>query len=401
MSQTKAAVQVKQEGEFTLKGKTKPRRKAKDLGKTDNTPVKMEIKKPIEEKVETPKIDLTKKPEENAIQERKTEEISMGDKPEASREMDKEVRVSDTNDKEDSPIQVIEEITEEVKQQKEKPQLIKTPELPENVEKLVTFMKETGGTVEDYVELNRDYSKLNNDQILHEYLRKNKPHLDSEDISLIMEDYQFDEELDEQKEIRRKKLAYKEAVANAKKDLESQKTKYYAEIKNRPGATQDQQKATDFFNRYNKQQEKIKLSQEDFKNRTKQILNNDFEGFEYNVGDKRFRYKVKDPVTIAENQSDINNFVGRFLDKEGKITDTAGYHKALYAAMNTDKLASHFYEQGKADGVKDIVQQSKNPSTDAPRQVASGDVFVGGFKVKAISGADSSKLKIKKRTFNN
>ena len=401
MSQTKAAVQVKQEGEFTLKGKTKPRRKAKDLGKTDNTPVKMEIKKPIQEKVETPKIDLTKKPEENAVQERKTEEISMGDKPEASREMDKEVRVSDTNDKEDSPIQVIEEITGEVKQQKEKPQLIKTPELPENVEKLVTFMKETGGTVEDYVELNRDYSKFDNNQILHEYLRKNKPHLDSEDISLIMEDHEFDEELDEKKEIRRKKLAYKEAVANAKKDLENQKTKYYAEIKNRPGATQDQQKATDFFNRYNKQQEEIKLSQEDFKNRTKQILNNDFEGFEYNVGDKRFRYKVKDPVTIAENQSDINNFVGRFLDKEGKITDTAGYHKALYAAMNTDKLASHFYEQGKADGVKDIVQQSKNPSTDAPRQVASGDVFVGGFKVKAISGADSSKLKIKKRTFNN
>jgi len=401
MSQTKAAVQVKQEGEFTLKGKIKPKRKAKDLGKTDNTPVKMEIKKPIEEKVETPKIDLTKKPEENAIQERKTEEISMGDKPEASREMDKEVRISDTNDREDSPIQVIEEIKGEVKQQKEKPQLIKTPELPENVEKLVTFMKETGGTVEDYVELNKDYSKFDNNQILHEYLRKNKPHLDSEDISLIMEDYEFDEELDEKKEIRRKKLAYKEAVANAKKDLENQKTKYYAEIKNRPGATQDQQKATDFFNRYNKQQEEIKLSQEDFKNRTKQILNNDFEGFEYNVGDKRFRYKVKDPVTIAENQSDINNFVGRFLDKEGKITDTAGYHKALYAAMNTDKLASHFYEQGKADGVKDIVQQSKNPSTDAPRQVASGDVFVGGFKVKAISGADSSKLKIKKRTFNN
>jgi len=400
MSQKKAAVEVKQEGEFTLKGKTKPKRKAKDLGKTDNTPVKMEMKKPVEEKIETPKIDLTKK-EDNAIQERKTEEIPMGDKPEVSREVDKEVRVSDTNDKEESPIQVIEEVTEEVKQPKEKPQLIKTPELPENVEKLVTFMKETGETVEDYVELNRDYSKLNNDQILHEYLRKNKPHLDSEDISLIMEDYQFDEELDEQKDIRRKKLAYKEAVANAKKDLESQKTKYYAEIKNRPGVTQEQQKAVDFFNRYNKQQEEIKLSQEDFKNRTNQILNNDFEGFEYNVGDKRFRYKLKDPVAIAENQSDINNFVGRFLDKEGKITDTAGYHKALYAAMNTDKLASHFYEQGKADGVKDIVQQSKNPSTDAPRQVASGDVYVGGFKVKAISGADSSKLKIKKRTFNN
>ena len=403
MAEKKAAVEVKQEGEFTLKGKNLPKRKVKDLGKTNKEPVKMEMKKPVEEKVETPKIDLTKK-EDNAVQERKTEEIPVGDKPEVSREVDQEVRVSDTNDKEESPIQVIEEITDEVKTKqeiKEKPQLIKTPELPENIEKLVTFMNETGGTVEDYVELNRDYSKLSSDQLLHEYLRKTKPHLDSEDINLIMEDYKYEEDIDDPKDIRKKKLAYKEAVASAKQDLENRKTKYYAEIKNRPGVTQEQQKALDFFNRYNKQQEEIKLSQADFKERTNQILNSEFEGFEYNVGDKRFRYKIKDPVTIAEKQSDINNFVGRFLDKEGKIKDTAGYHKALYAAMNADKLASHFYEQGKADGVKTLVQQSKNPSTDTPRQVASGDVYVGGFKVKAISGADSSKLKIKKRTFNN
>ena len=403
MAEQKAAVEVKQEGEFTLKGKNVPKRKVKDLGKTNQEPVKMEMKKPVEEKVEAPKIDLTKK-EDNAVQERKTEEIPVGDKPEVSREVDQEVRVSDTNDKEESPIQVIEEITDEVKTKqeiKEKPQLIKTPELPENIEKLVTFMNETGGTVEDYVELNRDYSKLSSDQLLHEYLRKTKPHLDSEDINLIMEDYKYEEDIDDPKDIRKKKLAYKEAVASAKQDLENRKTKYYAEIKNRPGVTQEQQKALDFFNRYNKQQEEIKLSQADFKERTNQILNSEFEGFEYNVGDKRFRYKIKDPVTIAEKQSDINNFVGRFLDKEGKIKDTAGYHKALYAAMNADKVASHFYEQGKADGVKTLVQQSKNPSTDTPRQVASGDVYVGGFKVKAISGADSSKLKIKKRTFNN
>ena len=403
MAEQKAAVEVKQEGEFTLKGKNIPKRKVKDLGNTSKEPVKMEIKKPVEEKVEAPKIDLTKK-EDNAVQERKTEEIPVGDKPETSREVDKEVRVSDTNDKEESPIEVIEEVAEEVKPLQENKQdapIIKMPELPENVEKLVSFMNETGGTVEDYVELNRDYSKFDDDQLLKEYLRKTKPHLDSEDINLIMEDYQYDEEMDEKKDIRRKKLAYKEAVANAKQDLEVRKTKYYAEIKNRPGVTQEQQKAMDFFNRYNKQQEEIKLSQADFKERTNQILNNEFEGFEYNVGDKKFRYKIKDPVTIAEKQSDINNFVSRFLDKEGKIIDTAGYHKALYAAMNADKLASHFYEQGKADGVKNMVQQSKNPSADAPRQVASGDVYVSGFKVKAISGADSSKLKIKKRTFNN
>ena len=404
MSDKKAAVEVKQEGEFTLKGKVKPKRKAKDLGKTNTEPVKMEMKKPVEEKVETPKIDLTKK-EDNAVQERKTEEIPVGDKPEVSREVDKEVRVSNTDVKEESPIQVIEEITEEevkpIETKKEDTPIIKMPELPENVEKLVTFMNETGGTVEDYVELNKDYSKLSNDQLLNEYLRKTKPHLDSEDINLILEDYKYDEDIDEQKDIRRKKLAYKEAVANAKKDLENKKSKYYAEIKQRPGVTQEQQKALDFFNRYNKQQETIKQSQETFKERTNNLFNTNFEGFDYTVGDKRFRYKIKDPKAVADSQSNIENFVSRFLDKDGNIGDPAGYHKALYAAMNADKLASHFYEQGKADGVKTLVQQSKNPAADAPRQVASGDVYVSGFKVKAISGADSSKLKIKKRTFNN
>ncbi len=407
MSDKKAAVEVKQEGEFSLKGKIKPR-KPKDLGsKKNNEPVKIDLTKPEAQGEVIPdvvKVDLTKKPEENAIQERKTEEIPVDEPSGDSKKVDTEVRVSNTDDQKEPEVQVIEEITEEVKpieEVKEEPQKIETPKLPENVEKLVEFMNETGGTVEDYVELNKDYSKLDNDQLLKEYLRKNKPHLDSDDIALIMEDYEIDEELDDTKDIRKKKLAYKEAVATAKQELENQKSKYYAEIKQRPGVTQDQQKAMDFFNRYNKQQETIKQSQEAFKTNTNNLFQQDFKGFDYEVGDKRFRYKVKDPVKVAETQSNINNFVNKFLDKNGNISDINGYHKALYAAMNSDKLASHFYEQGKADGVKNLVQQSKNPSADAPRQVASGDVFVGGFKVKSVSGADSSKLKIKKRSFNN
>ena len=402
MGDQKKTEEVKQEGDFKIK--SKPKRKAKDLGHVTNAPAKIDLTAPEATGEIVPdvvKLDLTKKPEENAIQERKTEELPVEESPGDSKKMDAEVRVSDTDDKTEAEVQVIEEITEDVKEkEKEKPQLIKTPELPENVEKLVTFMNETGGTVEDYVELNKDYSKLDNDQLLKEYLRKNKPHLDNDDIELIMEDYKIDEDLDEEKEIRKKKLAYKEAVANAKKDLENKKSQYYAEIKNRPGVTQEQQKAVDFFNRYNKQQETIKQSQEAFKEKTNNLFQTDFKGFDYNVGDKKFRYKVKDPVKVAESQSNLKNFTDKFVDKEGNISDTAGYHKALYAAMNTDKLASHFYEQGKADGIKNLVQQSKNPSAEAPRQVASGDVFVGGFKVKAVSGADSSKLKIKKRKFN-
>ena len=406
MSTKKAAVEVKQKGEFTLKGKLKPKRKVKDLGKSNTQPVKIDLTKPEAQGEiipEVTKIDLTEKPKEDAVQEQKTEKLpddkQAGDLP----KVEEEVRVSDTDVKEESPIQVIEEIVESKEEPKKeivKEETVEQPKLPENIDKLVKFMEETGGTVEDYVELNKDYSKLNNDQLLHEYLRKTKPHLDSEDINLIMEDYKYDEELDEQKDIRRKKLAYKEAVAGAKQDLEKRKNQYYAEIKQRPGVTQEQQKAMDFFNRHNKQQETIKQTQEDFKQRTDTLFNTDFKGFDYSVGDKKFRYKVQDPSKIAETQSNISNFVNKFLDKDGKISDTAGYHKALYAAMNTDKLASHFYEQGKADGVKTIVQKSKNPSADAPRQVAGGDVYVGGFKVKAVSGADSSKLKIKKRKFN-
>ena len=376
---------VKQEGDFKIKSKPKSK-KPKQLAASEKEVAKIDLSKPEAQGEVQPavaKMDLTKEPEK-VVEEKPVVEIK------------EEV-------KEETPIQVIEEIPEKVKETpiQEKTPLIETPKLPENVEKLVKFMDETGGTVSDYVELNKDYSSLDDNQVLKEFYKKTKPHLDNDDIGLLLEDYQFDEDLDEAKDIRRKKLAYKEAVAQAKNDLTKMKDQYYAEIKNRPGANPEQAKATDFFNRYNKQQETIKQSQELFKQRTNDLFGSEFKGFDYSVGDKNFRYKLKDPARVAETQSNIENFVNKFIDKEGNISDTAGYHKALYAAMNSDKLASHFYEQGKADGVKAIVKQSKNPVTDTPRQVAGGDVFVGGMKVKSISGSDSSKLKIKKRTFNN
>jgi len=402
--------EVKQEGDFKIK--SKPKRKAKNLGKSEDKPVKVDFTKPEAQGEVTPdivKMDLNKK-EENAISEPETTGLPEDKRTGDIQRVDDEVRSIQENDVKttetdtDTPItEIIEEINEDTKVDNIAVDEVSTSEriLPENIEKLVKFMDETGGTVEDYVHLNKDYSTLDNDQLLREHLKQTKPHLDSDDISLILEDFDYEEDIDEPKEIRRKKLAYKEAVAKAKQDLENKKSQYYAEIKNRPGVTQEQQKATDFFNRYNKQQQTIKQSQEIFQKRTSDLFNSEFKGFDYSVGDKKFRYKVKDPVKIAESQSNIENFVKKYLDKDGNIKDTVGYHKALYAAMNADKLASHFYEQGKADGVKDIVKKSKNPANEAPRQVASGDVFVGGLKVKAISGADSSKLKIKKRTFNN
>jgi hypothetical protein len=271
--------------------------------------------------------------------------------------------------------------------------------LPENIEKLVSFMEDTGGTIEDYTRLNADYSQVDEITLLKEYYKKEKPYLEGEDIDMLLEDFIVDEDLDEERDMRKKKIAFKEEVAKAKSYLEETKSKYYDEIKLRPGVTQDQQKATDFFNRYNKQQEAAEQQHAQFKESTKELFNDNFEGFDIKVGEKSYKYNIQNRDKVAESQSNINNLVGKFLDSDGNVKDTKGYHKAMYAADNVDKIASHFYEQGKADAVKEVVNSSKNLSSTKARSTQ-GDVFVNGLKVKAISGYDSSKLKIKTKKFN-
>jgi uncharacterized protein (DUF2164 family) len=361
------------------------------------------------------KVDLsTKEEKEDAVPESSTESVDVrelpNDGPEVGETHIEEQTTSQTSEEEvkqeekieDAPI--IQEITSEEKEETKevvadiqeeietKPQL----ELPENIEKLVDFMKDTGGTVEDYVKLNADYSNINDDSLLREYYKRTKPHLDPEEINFIMEDkFLIDEEYDEERAIRMKKLAKKEEIAKARNFLEESKSRYYDEIKLRPGATQEQQKATDFFNRYNKNQEKAKQQHSVFKDTTNNLFNNDFKGFEFNLGEKKFRYNVNNPSDVANDQSNIADFVGKFLNEDGSVSDYKGYHKAIYAARHADNIANHFYEQGKADAIKNITAKSKNISNE-PRANAPGEVYLNGLRVKAISGVDSSKLKIKR-----
>jgi len=315
----------------------------------------------------------------------------------------KEVR--DTEETVESPIQLVteeeeevKEVTQEYKEAVRDEKVLGKP-LPENIEKLVSFMEDTGGSIEDYVRLNADYSNIDNNALLKEYYKQSKPYLEGDDINLLLEDFSYDEDIDEPSDIRKKKLAFKEEVAKARNFLEQTKSKYYDEIKLRPGVTQEQQKAMDFFNRYNEEQKAGKAKHSDFLKRTSELLNDDFKGFDFNIGESKFRYSVKNPTKVAEAQSDISTFIKTFLNEKGEVKDTKGYHKALYAARNADTIAQHFYEQGKADAVKDVMAKSKNISNE-PRRTNSGDVFVNGLKVKAISGADSSKLKVKTRRFN-
>ncbi len=393
--------EIKQEGEFKIKTPSKP----KNLGDNTGEPIKVNMKEPLIDLEPDVKKVVIKKEDTDAVQTQETNDsnaiVEESKDSGNSEEVVEEVRTSDEEIA--SPLTVIEDTEEEEKQPeatKEVEQAVQEQRvLPENIEKLVSFMEETGGTVEDYVRLNADYTNVDSNTLIREYYKQTKPHLDSEDVSLLLEDFDYDEDIDEPKDIRKKKIAFKEEVAKAKKFLEGLKSKYYDEIKLRPGVTQDQQKATDFFNRYNEEQEAVQVKHKDFISRTKNLLNNDFEGFDFKVSDKKFRYSIKNPTQVAENQSDITNFIKTFLNDKNEITDTKGYHKALYAARNADTIAQHFYEQGKADAVKDVMAKSKNISNE-PRQTASGDVFVNGFKVKAISGLDSSKLKIKTKKFN-
>jgi hypothetical protein len=375
--------QVKQEGEFKIK-KTTPKKFKQDK------PVKIDLSKVKEEKVET---EVVKIQEPVAEEPKPVEEV----KPIIEEIVEEPIEEKKIEEEE------VVEIGEKMEQKIVSP----TPEearevasLPENIEKVVDFMSETGGTLEDYVRLNADYSSVDNDSLLREYYKQTKSHLDSEEIDFLIEDnFSFDEEIDEERVVRKTKLAYKEEVAKAKNHLEGLKSKYYEEIKLRPGVTQDQQKAVDFFNRYNEEQDVASQQHEDFKSETKNYFSNEFKGFDFKVGEKKFRYGVKNVNDVAEKQSNITNTIKKFLSDDGSIKDVSGYHKAIYAAENADTIAQHFYDQGKSDAIKDVAARTKNISNE-PRATAPSDVYVSGYKVKAVSGLDSSKLKIKTKNFN-
>ena len=404
MSEVKTSEPVKQEGEFKVKNK-----KPKQLTKSTNSIEKVVIsnREPlIEVDSNLIKVDI-KKEDEDAIQIGETKEVVVGEQTGDSIKVDEPVSepikvaeefnpLSEVTEEEEEIKKVTEEVKEALRDEK-----VLGKELPENIEKLVSFMEDTGGTIEDYTRLNADYSDVDQNTLLKEYYKQAKPHLNEEEIGFIMEDnFDFDEDLDEERDVRKKKLAKKEEVAKAKGFLNDLKDKYYEEIKLRPGVTQEQSKATEFFNRYKERETVAQEQKERFKQSTKELFSQDFKGFDINIGEKKFKYNVQNPEKISENQSNIEYLAKKFLDKNGDIKDTSGYHKAIYAADNVDKIANHFYEQGKADAVKEVISSSKNPSATQARTQSSGEVFIGGLKVKAISGMDSSKLRIKKTKFN-
>ena len=397
------------------------------VSETKTSDDKIRIKKPTFTKTtdEVAKVDLREvnkseeevinkeeQSEENVVEQENTNEVSSGeeDKPADSEDSVKqEDQEQDPKDEQDSVLEEItdEEVKEEVEDLKSEIEQAETlkesgVELPENIQKVVDFMNDTGGTLEDYVKINQDFDSLDSNQLLKEFYKSTKPHLTGEEIDFLMEDsFSYEEDIDDERDIKRKKLALKEQVANAKQHLDGLKSKYYDEIKAGSRLTQEQKKAVDFFDRYNKQSEEAtKVSEKQkltFNKKTSEVFSDEFKGFEYKVGDKRFRFNVKETDKVKQTQSDINNFVRKFLNKDNEMVDAKGYHKSLFTAMNSDAIANHFYEQGKADAIKQSIAKSKNIDMN-PRQGHEGFVEAGGIKVRALTGDNSSdfKFKIKK-----
>ena len=350
------------------------------------------------EETEVAKVDLSKKEEEQP-KEKVKEEVKEEPVEEVKEEEKTEETIEETPVVEEiTEIEVeekVEELKEEVEEAVAEAQETGEP-LPENIQKVVEFINETGGTLNDYVRLNQDYANMDDNELLNEYFKQTKPHLTDEERLFVMEDlYSYDEEVDDPKDIKRKKLALKEQVANAKSHLDGQKSKYYAEVKAGSRLSPEQQKAVDFFNRYNEDAKAVEKNKSIFEKKSNEVFNNEFKGFEYKVGEKRFRLNIKDADKVKNNQMNINNFVSKFTNKDTQaVEDAKGYHKSIFTAMNPDLVANHFYQQGKADAIKESMASAKNVDMSA-RQTNSNVIQTGGMRVRAISGNSSNDFKVK------
>ena len=373
----------------------------KFMSEGDNSVTKVNLDKPVEDE----------KPEETTETEGSTADdtgvVGSDESTEPAEEQEEVQPQAETQEQGSVLEEITEELEEEVAAVKEEVvEAVETAEatgepLPENIQKLVDFMNETGGSIEDYVSLSKDYSGADDMSVIQEYYKKTKPHLNAEERKfLIEENFSFDEDVDEDRDIRKKKIAFKEQVAEAKAFLDGQKSKYYEEIKAGSKLTEEQQKAVDFFNRYNKESEEnqraVKTNSDIFEKKTNLFFNDKFKGFEYKVGDKKYRFNVKDIDGVKQKQSDLNSFTSKFVDENQALVDAEGYHRSLFTAMNADAIAQHFYDQGKADALKESVKNSKNINMD-PRQTQ-GSFETGGVKVKVLGDTSSDyKFKIKNK----
>ena len=275
-------------------------------------------------------------------------------------------------------------------------------DLPEEVEKYLQYKEQTNRGLRDFVKANEDVSEYEDQSLLREYYMQTNPELDDNDISyLINEKYEVDENVDTESDRKRKSLEKKQELHRAKEYFNNMQERYRAPLESCMDAFPDDvKKAVEFYQQYNDEaanQEKLSNEQRKiFEQKTSSFFNDKFKGFEYNLGEKTVTYKPKSVTEVAEKQSDLNNFIQRFVDEKGFLKDANKYHQSLHMAMNPEAYAKFFYEQGKADAVNEVVKDGKNIDMNVRTNVDSSKPGTK-FKVVDSSQGFGSGLKIKKR----
>ena len=274
-----------------------------------------------------------------------------------------------------------------------------TEELPGDVSAYFKYKKETGRGIEDFVKLNRDYSSMDSDSLLAEYYSQTDEDLDEEDIAYMIEDkFSYDEDLDDPKDIKKKELAKKKELVKAKKYFEDSKEAYRIPVESAGGLVSEDEKET--YNAYKKyvqdsqsQQEENYRKSEYFQKKTEELFSDDFKGFDFVIGDKTVKFSPGDVKETKKIQSDVSNFISKYIDANGMISDPVGYHRSLAAAMNPEKMATFFYEQGKAEALLDNARKIKNIDMDTRSTPQS--ISQSGFKVVATESDSGRGLRIK------
>lgn len=271
--------------------------------------------------------------------------------------------------------------------------------LPEDVSAFLKYKKETGRGFEDFVKLNKDYESMDSDDLLKEYMKSTQQGLDEDDIETLMDDYRYDDDIDDESKIKKIKIAKKKAVAEAKKFFEEQKEKYRIPLESRSGSIPDDEKEEyESYKQYMRQAKTIEQENERrrswFEQKTNDVFGGEFKGFEFKVNDKSFSFSPGDAAELKKIQSNPTNFITKFLDEDGLIKDAVGYHKSLAIAMNPEKFAKFFYEQGISDATEGIMKKTKNINMSeikAPEVTKPG----GGVQVKAVNPDSGRSLKIR------
>jgi len=271
-------------------------------------------------------------------------------------------------------------------------------QLPEDVAAYLQFKKDTGRGFDDFIKVNRDYSSMDPDKLLREYLASTQDGLDDEDINVLMEEYTYDEDMDEESRIKKVKIARKKAIAEAKNYFNSQKEKYKLPLESRDmGLSQEEKEEFEAYRQYTKQaktiQEETDRKRKWFDQKTDEVFSKDFKGFEFDINDKKISFSPSSADELKKIQSTPMNFINKFLDDSGLIKDAAGYHRSLAIAMNPEKFARFFYEQGQADATDDVLRKTKNINMTERR--APEVVTKGGFQVKAVAPDSGKGLKIR------